>query len=680
MSIDAALLATFLEECQEHLETMEAAVLSLLQGEDDAELMNLTFRAAHSIKGSAATFGLSYLADLTHDVETFLDRRRKGERELNADTVDAMLAAVDFMSRQLSFAAEGRDEPLPDLANLVSLLARLDEPAMAPTVGASCQTWTISFPATGDGLLMGEDPTLALKALSNLGRLDVECNADALPTLESLDLSHGYLSFEATLETSADRDAVEEAIAWLDGASCVAPPPPQPAMPSDVIIIGDAPAMPSLAPVSVMTPSMSTGSMAPNSMAPNSMAPGRSLMPSRPPGGGSGSNSIRVSVDKLDALMNMVGELVITHSMLSDARRRDAAVEAFDAALERLDTDTRALQDTVMRIRMLPFRHVAQRLPRVVRDVVKARGKEAELVVEGEDTELDKRVLEGLADPLTHIVRNAVDHGLEPPDERERQGKSRCGVVTLRARQVGGHVDVTITDDGRGVNRAALLRKGIERGIVAPDTSKDDLDIKAVMFAPGLSTATEVTGISGRGVGMDVVARNVEALGGVISIDSEPGSGTSVHLGLPLTTAIMEGQLIRVGDETYVLPLQTMLETTSTADVQRLPSGQRVCTFRDDITPVVCVSALLGTESRHPTPSLFVFAESATGVVALCVDEMLGQQQVVVKDLEANYREIPGIAAATILGNGDVAMILDVDQLFTMTVGHPSLDNLEAAE
>ncbi len=627
----------FVSESLEHVDTLEQALLTLRGGTADTECINAAFRAVHSIKGSCSTFGLSHLGEFSHDVENTLDRLRAGDIEPSDALADHLLDAVDCLRELLALAEQSRDEAVPACEDVLERIRATTRKVVNESKEATRDLWSIRVTPEFD-VMSTMEPLWVIRGLSAVGELKARCDVERLPTLAELDLDGCYLSWDIELVGATD-EQVQDGLMWFEGVAAV-----------DVEHLGLVAGAPA------SEAKQNAGPKAPSrGGAPKSAAKMRQR----------NQHSIRVDVEKVDRLMNMLGELVIGQAMLKELITHFTAAKlpTLHSAIERLETDTRALQDAVMQVRMLPASMMLQRLPRVVDDLCRTLEKEVDLVIEGERTEIDKRVLEELGDPMMHMIRNSLDHGIEAPDERERLGKPRCGTLRVSTFHRGGFVYVEIADDGAGLNGERILASAKSKGLVPGDATLETHDACTLIFMPGLSTAAEVTDVSGRGVGMDVVRRNIEALGGSVSARSEPGKGCVFVIRLPLTLAIVDGQLARVGDEVYVIPVLSIVESVRRNDelVRTLPGGERVMQFRDGDVRVVELSDVFAVPRReHEKRGLLVVVEGDRGPLALSVDELLGQQQVVLKSLKENYGSVPGVSAATILGDGRVSMIVDV--------------------
>lgn len=646
---------TFFEESREGLDAMEAGLLSLEQGSRDPEVINSVFRAAHSIKGGAGTFGFEAMAGLTHVLETLLDELRSGKREVELQAIDVILESVDVLRALLREAEHGTP------ADPVAVKAMHDRLQQAMTATASVQAtampasgqaaepeaWQIGFTPAPSLFMSGNDPLRIIRELEHLGPLQVACRSGRLPGFSDLDPLEAYLAWDLGLIAKVPRSAIEETFAWvvddceLEIREVQAPNP-----------AGEP------APVLVQAPGSASSAPAAATVAANAPAAAAAAQEAE--------TSIRVSVDKVDALINLVGELVITQAMLKQISGGidPAHAEQLFAGLDLLERNTRDLQEAVIGVRMLPVDAVFRRFPRLVRDLSTRLGKQVRLRTVGESTELDKGLIEKIADPLVHLVRNSIDHGLELPEVRRAAGKDETGTITLAASHQGGHIVVEVSDDGRGLNRGKILEKARERGIAVPD-NPTDAQVWDLVFAPGFSTAEEITDLSGRGVGMDVVRRNIQGLGGEVQLESNAGHGTRVLIRLPLTLAILDGMTVCVAGETVILPLAHVLEALQPRpdEVRTMGVTGRVLRVRGEYLPIVSLGDAYGYGRTAQGDPLVVVVEAEGQKIALEVDELVGQQQVVVKNIENNYRRIAGISGATILGDGRVALIVDVGGL-----------------
>ena len=633
---------TFFDESHEGLDAMETALLAL-DGGGDKELVHGIFRAAHSIKGGAATFGFPDMAAFTHEAESLLDELRDGRRAVDAGIVELLLRSVDCLRGMFARAQAG--QPLADAASealrheLAAVVGRSLAPAAAPARRSDDAStgWAISFRPHKGMLAGGNDALRLLRELGELGELKAEAELDRLPGLGALDPSECHLGWRLELRGDVSRAAVKGVFDWVED-ECDLTLEPLPGAE-----VHHAPA--------AVAPAAAAAPIAAKAAAREAVA---------------AESSVRVGIDKIDSLINLVGELVITQSML-DTFREDfdaSRLEMLQQGLAQLARHTRTLQESVMGIRMLPIASVFNRFPRMVRDLGQKLGKQVRLDLVGEQTELDKTVLEKIGDPLVHLVRNAIDHGLETPDRRRAAGKGDIGTLRLEASHRNGSIVVEISDDGAGLNREAIVAKALQRGLIASGEGMTDEAVADLIFQPGFSTAAVTTDLSGRGVGMDVVRRNVVDLGGSIQIRSIAGQGSVFTITLPLTLAIIDGLTAMVGGEHYIVPLASIVETVQlrSEQLRTVTGGGELFHFRDSWLPVLRLQDAFacGGTRRAIEQGLVVVVEGDGSRVGLFVDELVGQQQAVVKSLEANYRRVIGISGATILADGSVALIVDV--------------------
>ncbi|HKQ16384.1 MAG TPA: chemotaxis protein CheA [Steroidobacteraceae bacterium] len=657
----------FFDESFEALDTMEAALLKLNVGAPEPEIVNTIFRVAHSIKGGSATFGFAEVASFTHTCETLLDELRGNRMQVTRAITDLLLKSVDIMREMLRAVQQKQPidaQRVADLQfDLELAIVQNKAPAAAATVPArepvaaakaeepsrpaSVHRWRIGFRPYPQLFAHGNDPLRMLRELADLGDLHVTVSTRNVPGLCELDPESCYLSWELTVDTDATREVIDQVFDWAEGDCELqirdenAGATTAVAKPAAVAVEAKAPDAPRAAVVAEEPTKQSLGD----------------------------GSSIRVSTEKIDELMNTVGELVITQSMLTQlgTKLTGNLADQIRAGLAQLERNVRELQESVMRVRMLPISFVFSRFPRMVRDLSGRLGKQVELKVTGDQTELDKTVLEKIGDPLVHLVRNSVDHGIEMPHVRTAAGKPAAGVVSLEAYHKGGNIVVEVCDDGGGLQRDRILTKARERGLVGPEETLTDDQIYDLIFMAGFSTADQATDISGRGVGMDVVRRNIKELGGSIEVRSTLGRGSRFIITLPLTLAIVDGQSVSVGTETYIVPLVTIIESLQLQEggVNRIAGHQEVFWFRDGYVPIVRLHEVFGVKPRAAQlhEGLIMVVEGEGRRVGLFVDELLGQQQVVIKSLETNFRRVDGVSGATILGDGAVALILDVPGL-----------------
>jgi two-component system, chemotaxis family, sensor kinase CheA len=634
----AAFHAIFFEEADEHLASVESLLLHLDPDAPDAEALNGIFRAMHSIKGSAGMLGFPEIVSLTHVFENLLDLLRKGERALARPEVDAMLRACDIVKAQVAYR-RGTSPQSPDASAAEAELRAI----AAAGPAAAARKFVVRLGPLAQPLDAAE-LDMMLGGLAEMGELSgqaIDNRAGGEIRFQlSLAGSEADLQSVLALVVAPDLVRIEKAAAVSQPAAPVPAPVGAPVQDEGLELFVSAAAWrgrratdnPAAAP------------------AEDEGRHGRREADRQPAAGQGDAGSIRVSVEKIDRLVNLVGELVITEAMLQQEGKQ-AGNAAAPAGLADLARHTRNLQEAVMSIRMVPISAVFTRFPRLVRELSQRMGKEVELRVSGESTELDRGLIEKITDPLTHLVRNAIDHGLETPQARRAAGKPDCGNVSLSATQRGGNIVIEIRDDGRGLDRARILARAAERGTPLPADAADR-DVWQLIFEPGFSTAESVTDVSGRGVGMDVVRRNIQLLRGNVELASQPGQGTTVTVSVPLTLAIIEAMTVAVGGETYALPLSSVIESRRVApdEIRSIAGTGRSLRVRDDYLPVHALGQ----------GEIAVIVEADGARVALLVDELIGQQQIVVKSLEANFRKVPGIAGATIMGDGKVALILDM--------------------
>ncbi len=688
----AEIRLTFFQECEEQLSALETGLLAMQEGQADSETVNAVFRAVHSIKGGAGAFRLERLVSFAHVFETALDRVRSGALAADADVVKLFLRAADALADLVTASRDGTpaDEaatdaiaeefdaligsgPGADEDDLAGLdfspvttafdLPSADPPHTEQTV------FRIRFRPLRDMYAKANDPLALFRELKRLGSLECQCDLANLPFLDTMDPEDSYLSWVLRLETQSSLAAVKEVFDFVDGdcdlvieaetpADAVAQTPQGELDIAAILrkVLEEAPLIAEAKAAAQVQASGPADAAAPVSA---QAAQRTDVKP-----------TIRVDLGRVDRLINLVGELVINQAMMTQRVLQSSIVRdrEVNSSLEELERLTREIQESVMAIRAQPVRPLFQRMSRIVREVADATAKDVRLRTEGESTEVDKTVVELLADPLTHMIRNAVDHGLETPEKRVAAGKPPEGTVRLAAAHRSGRIIIEISDDGAGINRPRVLQKAISQGLVAPDAQLSDVEIDNLLFLPGFSTAQAVSSISGRGVGMDVVKRSIQALGGRISIASAPGQGSTFTLSLPLTLAVLDGIVVSVDAQTYVIPLTAIVETVKheASRIHNVGENSFVLRVREVMVPLIDVGAELGVRPPAPSvrPGVAIVIETASGTrSALLVDSIQDQRQVVIKSLETNYRRVDGIAAATILGDGRVAMILDVDAL-----------------
>lgn len=655
---------SFFEESFEAITSMEDAVLQLTVGTPDTATVNTIFRVAHSIKGGAATFGFNEVASFTHTLETLLDALRGQRMQVTAETSDLLLKSVDLMRDMLRAQQSGKATNTQAVADLQFDLEQVvahsaaatatHAPAPAP-LGATATTpppsstcaaeeasgtpcWRIDFRPYQQLLARGNDPLRMFSELAELGDLKVTADAAAVPPLADLDPENCHIRWTLELVSDAPKEAIGQAFDWAEG---------------DCELV--------IEPLVVAATVKKTASV----VAGGAIPAGRSAETATK-GAGNDSSSIRVSIEKIDELMNSVGELVITQSMLGQlgGQFNGPSGERFRTGLAQLERSVRELQESVMRMRMVPISFVFDRFPRMVRDLAQRLGKNVELKMTGGETEMDKTVLEKIRDPLVHLVRNGIDHGIEMPDVREASGKSASGTLHLHAYHRGGNITIEVSEDGAGLRREKIRGKAKAKGLVPQDAELTDTQVNDLIFLPGFSTAEQATDVSGRGVGMDVVRRNIEELGGTVEIRSEAGKGSRFIINLPLTLAIVDGQTISVDGDVYIVPLTAIVESLQLRGgmIQPVVGRGEVLLFRGEYLPVLHLPEVFGrTDGTAGSGFELVMVVEGDGRrVGICVDELLGQQQVVVRTLETNYQRVDGVAGATILGDGSVALILDI--------------------
>ncbi len=650
------LKSTFFDECAELLEQAYEHLRAIQEGRSDRDTIHALFRAIHSIKGGGGAFGFDRLVAFAHQLEAVLDRRRDSVTEMSSGTLRLLLHALDVLSDLAASARAGteaepgiEDETLEELRHVAAEGSALppQTPPPPPTSmregPAPTQRYRISFAPATKMYRSANEPLFIIRELRCLGSLAVEADLSRLPELAGFDPHAAYLAWTMVLTTAAPRSAIEEAFDFVADDSAL----------------------------SITAEPEPTGGGAP-CVRSDRLRPAARALPAEPATAGVGDAhaSIRVDVEKVDRLVNLVGELVINQAMLAQVSA-DLPPERCASLLSGLATMSqhlRELQEGVMGMRAQPVRSVFARMSRLLRELSGQLGKEVRLIAAGEATEIDKAVIEQLADPLTHLLRNALDHGIEGPDEREASGKPRQGVVHLSAAHRGGRIVIEIADDGRGIARDKVLAKAIARGLIAADAVLSDDEIHQLIFLPGFSTADKVSDVSGRGVGMDVVKRNIQALGGRIAIESTPGSGARFLLSLPLTLAILDGMAVAVGEETYIIPIANVIESLrpKPESLHAITGRGDVVAIRGEYVPLVHLHRDFRVPGAvdDPCQGIVVIVESeGARRVGIVVDELIGQLQVVVKSLEANYGPVGGVGGATILGDGRVALILDVNRL-----------------
>lgn len=668
MSMDISdFYQTFFDEADELLADMEQHLLDLVPESPDSEQLNAIFRAAHSIKGGAGTFGFTILQETTHLMENLLDEARRGEMQLNADIINLFLETKDIMQEQLD-AYKNSEEPdaasFEYICNALRQLALEAKGETAPAVVNTAKLSLVDGAALQEAAAVPDAPAEeAVKkriVLSRLKASEVGLLEEELGNLATLsDVVKGSDTLSATIDGDIAEDDIIAVLCFVIEADQIAFETIS-AAPAEVKAepqVSAAPVVAEPQPVAAVSAAKAAAAEPPHGRAEREK-----------PARASESTSIRVAVEKVDQLINLVGELVITQSMLAQRSNELDPVNHGDliTSMGQLQRNARDLQESVMSIRMMPMEYVFSRFPRLVRDLAGKLGKQVELTQIGSSTELDKSLIERIIDPLTHLVRNSLDHGIELPEKRLESGKNPVGNLTLSAEHQGGNICIEVIDDGAGLNRERILAKAISQGMPIHENMTDD-EVGMLIFAPGFSTAEQVTDVSGRGVGMDVVKRNIQEMGGHVEIQSKQGQGTTIRILLPLTLAILDGMSVRVADEVFILPLNAVMESLQPReeDLHPLAGGERVLEVRGEYLPLVELWKVFEVEGAktEATQGIVVILQSAGRRYALLVDQLIGQHQVVVKNLESNYRKVPGISAATILGDGSVALIVDVSAL-----------------
>jgi two-component system, chemotaxis family, sensor kinase CheA len=692
----------FFDEAAEHLAVVEEGLLQLEQHPEDLDLLNKIFRSAHSIKGTSGMFGYSAVAQFTHKMETLLDLLRNGQKVVTPQIADLLLKSTDCLKTLIDAAktsAPVDNETVQRLTVELAASSASDVPsagqaaerakaAAAPTGHA--HVYTIDWTPPEWLFQRGLDPLQIFKELENLGSLsEVKVDDSRLPDVSDMDPEKCYLSWSMRLNTGKDRNVVEAAFEFVREDSVLTI---EEVGSKESEAMGKGQGLPDgiedepkplgeiLVESGVVSRETLDGALAQQKRVGQILIEQKVATPqqveqallkqkfqeSAAQAKKTDTASIRVDTAKIDKLINLVGELVITQSMLSDlgGRFEMSQINVLIERIAQLERNTREIQERVMSIRMLPIGTAFSRFPRLVRDLSAKAGKKIQLVMSGEETELDKTVIESISDPLTHLIRNSADHGLEMPEERLDNNKPELGTIRLNAFHEGGSICITVGDDGRGLNRDKILAKAVKQGLMSDNDKLTDDQVWSMIFKPGFSTADKVTDVSGRGVGMDVVKRNIEALGGTVSIKTAQGKGTTFALKLPLTLAIIEGMTVRIGRETYIIPLLSILESIQPKrEVIKTVVGKgELINVRGTYLPMMRLYEAFSLQPEHtdPTKGIVLILETEGDRVAVMVDEILGQQQVVIKSMEQNFRKVEGIAGATILGDGTVGFILDV--------------------
>lgn len=724
---------TFISEASELSEEMENKLLNLDVSSPSMDDINAIFRCAHSIKGGAGSFGFTRLVGFTHILEYLLDALRNNQIQANDDIVDALLKSVDILKAFIT-AAQAHEEAEEGIED--ELLARLK--TMSEAVPSASNTpapvkqnteskpqavrqkenevsgYRIRFIPYKELFASGNEPLYIIRELQrNCENIKIKCDTTKIPSASEAEAMDCYLSWEILVSTKDGLNKIKEAFEFVEGECSLEITELQ----NDNELAGAetknktttttesddgswglfedyaAEAKKKNAeiqdnsgawglfddPATQTTASQNTNVAEIKNAVPKPAPKPQAQAENGGQQGQPAVSSIRVDIHKIDRMVNMVGELVITQAMIMQ-KLKDIPPQYLEKLMQgvnELSRHTREIQEAVMAVRMQPVKSIFSRMPRLVRDLAKKLNKQARIEMKGENTEIDKTVIELLSDPLTHMIRNSVDHGIEMPDERAKAGKAEEGVVYLSADSAGGRIIIEISDDGKGINREKVLKKAIERGLVAPEATLSPEEIDALIFLPGFSTAEKVTDVSGRGVGMDVVRKNIKDLGGEINMVNTPGFGTNFQISLPLTLAILDGMIIRVGAEKYILPISNILETmqVNNNELMHVRNGEEVINVRGEFIPIIYLYRIFNINGANTNISkpLVVLVESGRNKFGVVVDELLGQQQVVIKNLEENSNKVDGISGATILGDGNVSLILDVAQIFKLKSPAPDV-------
>jgi len=674
----------FFEESLEAVDDMETGLLNLDVENVDPESINTIFRAAHSIKGCSATFGFQDISEFVHVMETLLDEMRDGNLKPDQSIIDLLLKALDVLREMLTSTRNETPIDKKTVAAVHQLLTKIlekdsthpdqsgsSDKSLNSSIAHPDNIWKIVFTPHMNIMKTGNDPLRMFSVLSDFGDINVSVDTNSLVDFRVIDPEDCYLSWTITLAGEVSKDQITETFEWVADDCDLSISLIQSGIDTD--------------PVENSQPLGSTPYHS------TSLVPGGGInkenldqkhkdheMPVSPAASSSDSSSIRVGTNKVDEIINMVGELVITQSMLEqlgiDIEEGNADASHFEklrSGLVQLKRNTRELQESVMRIRMLPISYIFNRVPRIVHDLSKKLKKEVNIKMSGESTELDKTVLEKIGDPLVHLIRNSLDHGIESPSARRANGKPDIGTISLNAYHKGGNIIVEIKDDGAGLNKDKIIKKALERRIIDNADNITTEQVCELIFHPGLSTAETISDVSGRGVGMDVVKKNIKALGGNIDVQTTEGAGTSFTIRLPLTLAILDGQLVRVGTETYIIPLVSIVESLQIKPehVSLIAGQASVYQLRDEYIPFLKLSDLFSVQTDYSELDrhLMVIVEGDGKHAGLVIDELLAQQQVVIKSLETNFRRVDGLSGATILGDGTVALIVDVAELIKLS-------------
>jgi two-component system, chemotaxis family, sensor kinase CheA len=692
---------TFFEECSEALLQIESGLTEIREGGGSDDTINAVFRSVHSVKGGAGIFGFEHLVGFAHVLETVLDAMRSGKMSPSADSVDLLLSANDVLTDLINMSQAGEAIPDDQGSECRAALQRLlgedggageEETAPADFEGLDFtpvrfdapdgaddkRVYRIVFRPKRDMLKNGNEPLFIVRELQKLGELALVAETGGLPPLAEIEPDRAYIGWTGTLATASARAQIEELFEFVTGDCEIEIEEEQSTAADMPLAAAPAPAdVP--APTATIAPAPSIVPPEPAAAKAETVKAEPAPTAARPAPPKPVATTMRVELDKIDRVVNLVGELVIAQAMLGQVVHGlpEETIGRLVQVMDEVSHHTRELKDSVMSMRAQPIGAVFQRMPRLVRELASKTGKKVRLELHGETTEVDRSIIERLGDPLTHIIRNSIDHGIESPEKRAAAGKHEEGTIRLGAEHRGGRIVVEVVDDGGGIDPDRVLKKARERGLVGADAVLSEDEINNLIFAPGFSTAETVSDISGRGVGMDVVRRNIQDVGGRINIKSERGRGMTLQLALPLTLAVMEGMVIKVREQTYVVPMSAIVECLrpSTDDIHNLMGARGMLQLRGVLVPVVhlCDLLNLGANAAGGDERIVIIADAGDGSrFGIMVDELLGHQQVVVKSMEESYGAVPGVGGATILGNGRVALILDVEKLSDLAVNQSS--------
>jgi len=696
---------TFIAESFDLIEEMEHLLMEFDEGSESLEEINAIFRCAHSIKGGAGAFGFTRLIGFTHVAEYLLDDLREGRCAIDENVIDSLLQSVDVIRNLVVAAQNGKDlgddygmDLQKKLESISGAEVSSDQNAaklVASQVSGTAEDhgdnpsgelefFEITFKPFKELFQFGNEPLLIIRELKRVGDVTVNVNTDGVPHFDEMDCEDCYLAWELSVETTKGLDTVKEVFEFVEG-ECLLDIQEFGAimLPSTETDLADedefggvfAGALESISDNGSDSGISDNENDKEKETAVESVVSSSAEKSSTEGAKTAQITSMRVDIDRIDMLVNMVGELVITQSMIVNhtSELPSEKYQELIKGVEELTRHTRELQESVMSVRMQPVKSVFARMPRIVRDIAKKLGKNITIEMTGETTEIDKTVIEQLGDPLTHMIRNSVDHGIEKPEERVKAGKSEHGTIHLSADNSGGRIIIEIIDDGAGISRDRVLKKAIEKNLVSEKANLEDSEIDQLIFLPGFSTADEITDVSGRGVGMDVVRRNIEDLGGTISLENNPGKGSRFTVSLPLTLAILDGMIVRVCAEDYIIPINNIIESIccDVKEIRTIKVGSYVIEVRGEFIPVIGLDNVFGTEEdeseNESSSRLIILVESGSNKFGLIVDEIIGQQQVVIKNMEHYGSPVQGVAGATILGDGNVALILDVGQIYMMS-------------